>query len=245
MLYGIIADIHSNLEALEVVLNALKPCDKLICVGDIVGYGPNPNECIELMIRNQVLCVAGNHDKAAVYRHSTQYFNENAKLAIQWTQSVLTDKSKEFLIELPLIAHQAEMQIVHGSLRSPLDEYIDSVAKALPTFSWMRSRLCFVGHTHKPIFFGRTHDGNFEGRDLNDEDEILVDDYEKIIINPGSVGQPRVGNKRASFGIYNDKTKIFSLHKEAYPILKTQKKMQEENLPQQLIDRLSASSNKI
>lgn len=241
MLYGIIADIHSNLEALEVVLSALKKCDKIICAGDVVGYGPNPNEVIDLLQTHKVLSVAGNHDKAAVYRHSTQYFNDNAKIAIQWTQNVLSKKSKDYLIGLPLIARQEDMQIAHGSLRSPLDEYIDSIAKALPTFSWMRSRLCFVGHTHKPIFIGRDLDGNFEGRDLNDEDEIMVDDYEKIIINAGSVGQPRVADKRACFGIYNDKTKIFSLRKETYPVLKTQKKMQQENLPKQLIDCLATA----
>lgn len=241
MLYGIIADIHSNLEALEVVLGALKKCDKIICAGDVVGYGPNPNEVIELLQEHKVLSVAGNHDKAAVYQHSTQYFNDNAKVAIQWTQNILNKKSKDYLAGLPLIVRQEDMQIVHGSLRSPLDEYIDSIAKALPTFSWMRSRLCFVGHTHKPIFIGRNLDGNFEGRDLNDEDEIMVDDYEKIIINTGSVGQPRVKDKRASFGIYNDKTRIFSLHKEIYPVLKTQKKMQEANLPKQLIDRLATA----
>jgi diadenosine tetraphosphatase ApaH/serine/threonine PP2A family protein phosphatase len=167
-----------------------------------------------------------------------QYFNENARTAIKWTQNVLTDSSREYLTRLPLILKHSDMQIVHGSLRSPLSEYIDSIANAIPCFAWMKGILCFAGHTHKPIFLARHNNHDFSGKFIKNNEEVLVGEYQKTIINPGSVGQPRDKDAQASFGIYNSTNKIFSLHRVEYDIKTVQAKMKQANLPQFLIDRL-------
>jgi len=239
MLYGIISDIHSNLEALTSVLKQLKNVDKIICLGDVVGYGPNPNECVEEIRQLKIPTIAGNHDRAVTKDLVTTWFNANAKAAVKWTQQVITLENLEYLKNLPEVIVEDKFEIVHGSLRSPLEEYITNISEAIPTFDLMTQPLCFIGHTHRPMFIGLKNDGNFDGRTLKDNEEVFVGDYEKVIINVGSVGQPRDRDPRASYGAYNSKTKIFSLHRVAYDIVKVQKKMKAVNLPQFLIDRLA------
>jgi len=238
MLYGIISDIHSNLEALDIVLNKLKQVDKLVCLGDIVGYGPNPNECVEKIRELKIPTVAGNHDKAVTGGLDFSWFNKNAKEAVNWTQREITDQNLEYLKSLPEVLAEDGFEIVHGSLRDPLHEYITNIFEAIPTFGKMTKKLCFVGHSHTPIFIALKADGNYDGNALKDEDEVLIDNYEKVIINVGGVGQPRDRDPRASYGIYDSKTKIFSLHRVEYNIEQVQKKMTAVRLPQPLIDRL-------
>ena len=238
MLYGIIADIHGNLEALEAVLGCLPRVDRLICVGDIVGYGPNPNECIDLVRKMNIAAVSGNHEKAVVGEIDMQWFNENPKKAVFWTRDNMKPENMPFLKGLPLTLEMDDFQLVHGSLREPLEEYVSSISDAIPTFEMMTKPLCFLGHSHKPLFIGRRNDGNYNGRKLLNEDEIFIEEYEKVIINVGAVGQPRDGDPRASYGIYNSKSKIFSLHRIEYDIKKVQEKMKKAGLPQSLIDRL-------
>lgn len=218
MLYGIIADIHSNLEAFRVVLQELRAADQVVCLGDIVGYGPDPNECIALMLEKKIPSVAGNHDKAAVGEMSTQWFNENARLAVEWTAGQLTGPNKEYLSSLPLTLEFPDFQIVHGSLVNPLEEYLENRAVAFPTFEKMTKNLLFVGHTHVPLH-------------LRSE--------EKTIINPGSIGQPRDGDPRASFGTYDSEKKEFTLYRIEYNIPLVQEKMKKAELPPHLIERLS------
>jgi len=241
MLYGIIADVHSNLEALEAVLKALKKFKKIICVGDIVGYGPNPNECIEKIKGLDAIVAAGNHDKAAAGLHSLEFFNKNTADALVWTKSMLSNKNINYLAGLPLIAQEDDFQVVHGSLRQPLDEYICAVAEAMRNFKWQRQTICFTGHTHKPLYVGLKKDGNYKGGNLYDGDEVLADDYDKLVVNVGSAGQPRDGDSRASFGIYNSKSKIITLYRTAYDFEKTQKKMKESGLPEALIRKLGSA----
>jgi len=124
VLYGIIADIHANLEAFRAVLDELRSVDRIICLGDVVGYGPEPGACIELMKERGIPAVAGNHDKAAVGELSTQWFNEHARRAIEWTAAQLTAGQQEYLRQLPLTLEWPQFQIVHGSLREPLAEYL-------------------------------------------------------------------------------------------------------------------------
>ncbi|MFH1683575.1 MAG: metallophosphoesterase family protein [Candidatus Margulisiibacteriota bacterium] len=238
MLYGIISDIHSNLEALDVVLNQLDRVEKLICLGDIVGYGPNPNECVEKVKGLNIPTVAGNHDKAVTCEMDMKWFNPNAREAVVWTQRTIFQENFEYLKKLPLVLEEDDFQFVHGSLRSPLEEYVTSIADALPTFELMKKPICFVGHSHIPTFIAQKKDGNFDGRMLTDGEEILVEEYEKIIINVGGVGQPRDSDPRASYGIYDSKTKIFSLHRVEYNIEQVQKKMKAAGLPDPLIYRL-------
>lgn len=218
MLYGIIADIHSNLEAFRVVLQELRAVEQIVCLGDIVGYGPNPTECITIMKERNIPTVAGNHDKAAVGEMSTQWFNENARLAVEWTSEQLTDDSIVYLKTSPLTLEFDDFQIVHGSLVNPLEEYLENRTVAFPTFEKMTKGLLFVGHTHVPLH-------------LRSE--------AKEIINPGSVGQPRDGDPRASFGIYDSEKKEFTLHRIEYNISLVQEKMKKAELPPHLIERLS------
>lgn len=220
------------------MLDKLDQADKLICLGDIVGYGPNPNECVEKISELKIPTVAGNHDKAVTCELDTQWFNQNAKDAVAWTQRTIFQENLEYLKNLPLVLEEDDFQVVHGSLRSPLEEYITGIAEALPTFKLMKQPVCFIGHSHSPMFIAQKKDGNFDGRALQDGDEILVEDYDRILINVGGVGQPRDGDPRASYGLYDSKTKLFSLHRVEYNISAVQKKMEMVGLPQRLIERL-------
>jgi len=238
MLYGIISDIHGNLEALEKILAQLTMVDKKICLGDVVGYGPNPNECVNLIRKLKIPAVAGNHDKAVTGELELTWFNRHASDAVLWTKKEISAENLEFLMKLPLILEEDDFYLVHGSLRSPLEEYITSVFDALPTFEKMKKPLCFVGHFHVPLVVVMKKDGNYDGRVLTDKEEVLVDNYKKVIINVGGVGQPRDGDARACFGIYDTKTRIFTLKRIEYDFTKVQAKMREVGLPLPLIERL-------
>lgn len=217
MIYGIIADVHSNLEAFRAVIAALPPVDQIICAGDIVGYGPDPNACVALMRERNILAAAGNHDKAAVGEMGLEWFNDNAKAAVEWTAAQLTAASREYLASLPLTLEFPGFQVVHGSLRDPLREYIGNIAEASPSFELMKENLLFIGHTHWPLHLF------LEGKE---------------IINPGSAGQPRDRDPRASFGIYDSEEKEFTLHRVEYNVQAVQEKMKKAGLPQPLIERL-------
>ncbi len=238
MLYGIISDIHSNLEALDAVLAKLQHADKIVCLGDLVGYGPNPNECIEKVKKLNIPAVAGNHDKAVTCELDPKWFNKNALAAVHWTQRVIFQENLDYLKQLPLKLEEDGFLLVHGSLRSPLREYIMSVSDAMPTFEQMTKPLCFVGHSHSPLFIALKKDGNYDGHKLEDGEEVLIDDYAKVVVNVGGVGQPRDGDPRACCGIYDPGTKLFSLHRVEYDIGQTQQKMKAVNLPAQLAERL-------
>ena len=238
MLYGIISDIHANLEALEAVLAHIK-ADKIICLGDIVGYGPSPNECLAKIRELKITTVAGNHEKALLGEVDTKWFNKKAKAAIDWTaQNVKADEVRG----LPTIGEEADFHYVHGSLRDHVNEYVMSISDALPTFNLMKKTLCFIGHSHRPIYIVQKKDGNYDSQILHDGDEVIVDDFAKVIINVGAVGQPRDGDPRASYGTFDTITCLFTLHRVPYDISKVQEKMKAADLPQGLIDRLSTGT---
>ena len=238
MLYGIISDIHSNLEAFDTVLNRLHGVEKLVCLGDIVGYGPDPNPCVKKVRELKIPTVAGNHDKAVTGEMEVTWFNRNAREAVFWTQKEISPDNLEYLKQLPEVLEEDDFQMVHGSLRSPIEAYITSISEALPTFELMTKPVCFIGHSHAPLFIALKKDGNYDGRVLLDGEEVLVDDYEKVVINVGGVGQPRDGDPRASFGTYDSKTRIFTLHRVEYNVGQVQEKMKKAGLPYPLIDRL-------
>ncbi|MGB9613118.1 MAG: metallophosphoesterase family protein [Candidatus Margulisiibacteriota bacterium] len=237
MLYGIIADIHSNLEAFEVVLHELRRVDQIVCLGDVIGYGPNPNECIRVVQERNIPTIAGNHDKAAVGEMSLDWFVEHAKEALIWTGEQLTISSVQYLKSLPLTLEFPDFQVVHGSLRSPLEEYIETFAEAVPNLELMEKPRLFVGHTHRPICVVKRAEG-YDGWVLKDKQIIKVSEYQKVLINPGGVGQPRDGDSRASFGIYDTEKEEFVLHRVAYNIAAVQEKMRKAGLPEILIARL-------
>jgi diadenosine tetraphosphatase ApaH/serine/threonine PP2A family protein phosphatase len=244
--YGIISDIHGNLEALEAVLSRLNDADGVFCLGDVVGYGPNPNECIERVTSLPgLVCVAGNHDLAAIGRYDHDWFNSHARAAIRWTQERLTDGSRRFLEGLPLTARVDDATLVHGALPEPMD-YVTGPVEALATFQAMETPICFIGHTHVAEYYclkraadSPTTLARLEHRELTGGGEINIEPESRYLINCGGVGQPRDGNPLAAFGIYDSQARLATMRRTPYPVEKVQAKMAEAGLPLLLIERLS------
>jgi predicted phosphodiesterase len=236
--FAVISDIHGNLEALEAVLEAIsrEHVDAVYCLGDLVGYGPNPNECIDLAQDHSNIVIAGNHDWAAIGYTDTDYFNIYAKIAIMWTSQNLTEENHEFLEKVPLLKRLNEESIflVHATPKSP-DEwhYILNYHEAEENFEYLPDKFCLIGHSHVPVIMEKNSGGKinaYRGR-------LFFRDDCSYIINVGSVGQPRDGNPLASFGLlYPDKIEI---KRVPYDISKTQEKMRKAELPEYLIERLA------
>ncbi len=239
MRIGIFSDVHGNIEALEVVLQALRyeNIDRMICLGDLVGYGPSPNQCVERVIKEVDRIVAGNHDYAAVDQISTDNFNEYARKAIDWTHEVLTSTSIQVLSQLPLISIEEEVTYVHATPEEPADwHYIFTNDHARRSFNAMTTSICFVGHSHTPAAFIRNEKGDIS---IYDPTEVSIEEGKKYIINEGSVGQPRDGDPRACYGVLDTEEKRFRLKRLPYPVDRVQEKMWKEHLPSYLIHRLS------
>ena len=241
MICAIISDIHSNLEALNAALDSLGSVDAIYCVGDVVGYGPNPNESCEIMREKQAVTVLGNHDAAVIGRMALDWFNSAARDAALWTRDQLTPENREFLECLPLISHSEHLIMVHGSLSSPdRFEYITSPWEARPTFDSMEDfALCFVGHSHVAEYYAR----NVEelGADqiaMTGGGTIELKPGFRCIVNPGSIGQPRDGNPHAAFAVYDTDAQTVEIRRVEYPIGETQEKMRSAGLPETLITRL-------
>jgi len=235
---AILADIHSNLEALNVVLSATKGVDGHICLGDIVGYGPNPNECIEIIRKLKCPTIAGNHDKAAVDELDIKWFNKEAAEAVVWTKGVLIDSSREYLKNLPTYLEFDDFEIVHGSLRNHLEEYVSNLTEGVAIIELMKKNILFVGHLHIPLAIVKD-EGRYDGWQLNDGDVVKIDEFSKVIVNAGSVGQPRDMDNRASFGIYDTEAKTVEIKRVSYNIAAVQEKMRKANLPDFLVERLN------
>jgi len=239
--YGIISDIHSNLEALEAALDFLRDVDALICPGDIVGYGPNPNECCDIIRERNVLTVLGNHDAAAVGRMPLDWFNPFARKAIEWTADRLTAPNRLFLESLPPVHRSEHFVLVHGSLSSPERfDYIASPWEAGPTFAEMPPHdLCFIGHTHVAEYYPqRTGEFSADQVSMALGGTVALSAEFLYIINCGSVGQPRDYNPKAAVGIYDPEAGTVEIQRLEYPIAATQKKMRKAGLPKPLWTRL-------
>jgi len=237
---AILGDIHSNLAAFEAVLDDLKRrggFDKIWCLGDVVGYGPDPHECIELLRQHDHLCVAGNHDWAAIGKLDTLDFNPMAARACHWTAEQLSPEDIEYLQGLPLNICQDNFTLVHGSPREPIWEYLLSAEAARDNFPRFQTDYCLVGHSHVPLIF------EAEGKQIITsrfpDEAILKLGSNRLIINPGGVGQPRDGDPRASYTLYDVEAKTIHHYRVEYDILSTQRKMEENGLPLPLILRLS------
>ncbi len=237
MRYAIISDIHGNLEALEVVINNLKEegYDLLLCLGDLVGYGPDPNECCQLIRETGEVVIAGNHDWAAVGKTGVEYFNTFAKLAIRWTSRVLNEENQAYIEGLPLRWMEGDLLLVHSSPYEPsLWNYILSPEEACQEFRTFSERICLIGHSHQPTVFSR------EGETCHQRgfDELKLEPDLRYILNVGSVGQPRDGDPRAAACIYDTEREIMKLRRYPYDVRKTQEKMAKAELPVYLADRL-------
>ena len=240
MVYGLISDIHGSLEALEAVLAELKDCENFLCLGDIVGYGPDPEACIDRVRELPgVVCVAGNHDLAVVGRFNVTWFNEAAREAVFWTQRQLSAEHISYLDSLPLRARAAEAELVHGSLPNEMD-YITTAWEAVSCFEAMAGDLCFVGHTHVAEYYWQ-RDGSAvaEQEALWSGGTVSLADGRRYIVNPGGVGQPRDGNCAASCGVYDTESRAVEVRRVAYAVERVQAKMREAKLPEYLANRLA------
>ena len=236
----ILSDIHSNLEALMTVLDDAVDrggFDVVWCLGDLVGYGPDPGACLQVIRRYDILGVAGNHDLAAVGKRSADDFNYAATAAIQWTANQLSDEETDFLANLPTVVTPQLFTLVHGSLRAPVDEYLLEEDSALATLKLMQTPFCLVGHSHIP-FICRENGGSPLFFQFT-EDEVFSLGEERLIINPGCVGQPRDRDPRPSYAIYDSTAKTIQRHRVTYSVETTQEKMRKANLPEYLIERLN------
>ena len=238
---AIIGDIHANLAAFTAVLDDIKGrggVDKVWCLGDVVGYGPDPHECIEALRQIEHICIAGNHDLAAIGKISTDDFNPAAAAACHWTAKQLSSTDVEYLEKLPLVIEEGNFTLVHGSPRDPIWEYLISTSQAKENFSLFKTQFCLVGHSHVPLMFVYDEGGDFSGRQFLDEVK-LEQGKDRMIINPGGVGQPRDGDPRASYAIYNSQTGVMKLYRIPYDIRATQERMVERGLPMGLVTRLN------
>jgi len=241
MRYAIIADIHANLAAFMAVLVDIErrgEADEVWCLGDIVGYGPEPHQCIELLRQTNHICVAGNHDLAAIGEVDTFEFNPDAAAACQWTARQLTTQDIAYLKKLPLVTEKGDFTLVHGSPRQPSWEYILSISAAKENFAYFKSKFCLVSHSHVPLIFRYTKTGSCSFSQFSTNKELALGE-ERLIINPGAVGQPRDGDPRASYAIYDSETRKVNLYRVPYDIAATQAKMVEQRLPIRLVARLS------
>jgi diadenosine tetraphosphatase ApaH/serine/threonine PP2A family protein phosphatase len=237
---AILADIHANLAALEAVLDDIRQkggVDEWWCLGDIVDYGPDPHPCLEIVQRLGPLCVAGNHDLAAIGRVDTAYFNPDAVVSSRWTAAQLTPAEIAYLDGLPLTLEIGGFTLFHGSPRDPIWEYIFSAGIAAGNFDHFRSPYCLVGHTHVPVVFRLEKSGACLAAGLSPGIGLVLGET-RMIINPGGVGQPRDGDPRASYAIYESEGRVLRLYRVPYDIKSTQDRILKAGLPVRLATRL-------
>lgn len=241
MRYAIISDLHSNLRAFQAVLEHLEvggPVEEIWCLGDVVGYGPSPNECISLLRSYPHVCIAGNHDWAAVGRLDIADFNPEAASAALWTSRQLRPESRAFVEALPLTLTRGDFTLAHGTPLNPIWEYLLSERAARVSFTHFGTRYCLVGHSHVPVLFHLDEEGRVGLQDMPRDRPFRLE-AGRWILNPGSVGQPRDGDPRASYVVYEGDTEEFRQFRVAYDIAATQRRMLELGLPRMLAERLS------
>ncbi len=237
MRYAIISDIHSNQEAFERILSALEieNIEKFICLGDLVGYGANPNECVERVKELTDLVIAGNHDYASCGLTDTKYFNPVAKQAIFWTESVLKEEYREYVKNLGLTLKIKDTFFVHSSPSEPAEwQYIFSLDDAIFEFRYFEEKICFIGHSHI-AFAIKEKQGRYSAIE---GEEFTIDTNAKYIVNVGSVGQPRDLDPRASCVVFDNERKSVKFIRSEYDIEKAQKKILDAGLPHFLAERL-------
>lgn len=242
MRYGVFSDVHSNLEALESVLAFFKmeKIQSFLCLGDLVGYGPNPNECVQRIAGlKRVQITAGNHDFAVVGMKETTWFNDFAARALTWTKRHLKEENRNFLMRLPRLIDASLFTLAHGSPRDPIDEYLLTPRQYLDNLEYFRTPVCFIGHTHIPSVFFTDSLGMIQHKPMADGEVFRFDANGKTIVNVGSVGQPRDGDNRAACAIYDTDKNEIKMARCLYDIQAVQTKMKQASLPLFLIERLS------
>ena len=239
MLYGICSDIHANATAFEAVLTSMKEngVERRVCLGDLVGYGADPDECVRLARENMDVCIIGNHDSVGIKYESSVGFNPYAKQAIEWTQNHLSPESVAYMKSLPYIFEEGDITFVHASPLSPADWiYITDLEGALDAFDHFTGRYCFVGHTHSPVIVASRP---MAIPKILDEYEYVIADTERLLVNVGSVGQPRDRDPRACWCLLDTETKCVRIIRVDYDVFETQERMRKAGMPNFLIERLS------
>ena len=236
---AVLSDVHSNLEALDAVLAVAdeQGCDRLLVLGDLVGYGADPDAVIARLVERNAIAIAGNHDLAAIGRFDATWFNEVAASAIAWTAGTITADTRAFLTGLEPRRDEPDALLVHGSVRDPVAEYLLTLEDAKVSFEIGDFAVAFFGHTHLPSIFRRDEHGRIDGRILPEGSPIDLEPGARFMLNPGSVGQPRDRDPRAAFLVWEDGRVIG--HRVEYPIERAAAKINAAGLPRWLADRLS------
>lgn len=237
MLVAVLSDIHSNAYALDAVLDGIGPVGALWVLGDIVGYGPHPDQVVERLRSAGAIAVQGNHDAAVLGRIPTGTFNDQARSAVEWTARTMTPATREWLAGWPDTRVEGDFTLVHGSPRDPLWEYLLSIPAARLNLAAFTTPYCLVGHTHYPLTFRDDH-GQVEGLLAGDRDRLELDER-RCILNPGSVGQPRDGDARASAMLLDTERHEVEWRRFDYPIATTQQDIRQLPVPGSLADRLA------
>jgi predicted phosphodiesterase len=235
---AVISDVHGNRQALDAVLAALgadEP-DEVWCLGDLVGYGPEPNECCERVAARADLCLAGNHDLVVLGSLEIQDFAGDAAAAARWTQTVLSPSAREYLQPLAPQATRAGVELFHGSPRDPIWEYVLSEEAAWASFQQTEAPLVLVGHSHVPLAISLDGDV-LSGGVAGGGSEVALGSG-RWLLNPGSVGQPRDGDPRAAY-LLLEANRRASFRRVAYPVAETQAELREKGLPDALAERLA------
>jgi predicted phosphodiesterase len=237
MKYAIIADIHANLEAFQVVLEDIRDqnCTHYACLGDVVGYNANPKECLDLVREMGMPCVKGNHDEYCSIDEHLEGFNPHAAEAINWTRQQLSEDERKWLRDLKYLRLVASFTIVHATLDGPQRwGYVFDKLAAAASFTYQNTQVCFFGHTHVPVAFMR--DSVVRGGTYS---KFKIEPNRKYFVNVGAVGQPRDGNPKAAYVIYDMVQGTIELRRLDYDIPKAQAKIRAAGLPERLAERLA------
>jgi predicted phosphodiesterase len=237
MKYAIIADIHGNLDAFQVVLEDIRAqnATHVVCLGDVVGYNAQPKECLDIVRQMNIPCVKGNHDEYCSTENHLDGFNPHAAEAVHWTRQQLPEEDKKWLRELKYSRMAANFTMVHATLDAPERwGYVFDKLAAAASFPYQNTQMCFFGHTHVPVAFMR--DTVVRGGTYS---KFKVDPAKKYFINVGAVGQPRDNNPKAAYVIYDMDAQTIELRRLDYDIASAQKKILEAGLPERLAERLA------
>ncbi|MHB8620555.1 MAG: metallophosphoesterase family protein [Chloroflexota bacterium] len=238
MRVGIVSDIHSNLPALTAVLADMGQVEELWCLGDIVGYGPYPNECVEVLAQRGCLGIPGNHDWACLGKVPVDDFNTDARRAVEWTRGVLEQPQVQFLETLPITRTVGDFTLAHGTPHDPIWEYMAYPSMAKLSLHYFASRYCLVGHTHVPLIF--LDGGTLDPESVNPvANQSLELPSARAIFNPGSVGQPRDGNPQAAYAVLDTTRGAIDFRRVAYDVGEIQSRMKALNFPERLVKRLA------
>jgi len=237
MRYAILADIHGNLDALQVVLEDSKQqkCTHYVCLGDVVGYGANPKQCLDIIRGMNIPCVKGNHDEYIGSDDNPDGFNDAAAEAVTWTRQQLTEDDRKWLRDLKYFRLVANFSIVHATLDAPQRwGYVFEKLEAAASFTYQNTPVCFFGHTHVPVAFVK--DVGVRGGTYS---KFRVEPGKKYFVNVGSIGQPRDGNPRAAYVIFDLQQQTIELRRLDYDIASAQRKIRAAGLPERLAARLA------